>query len=291
MLGYWSVSIRQIIQNPSARWQTGAGPFCWLVLCLASLEALATTNSTAERRTTTHRNSEHGTQDTRLSNTHTTSTFSSSPPTSNMSFAETPGMHLQHLIQDTKATATKEQKVACLKTLRIVVKNLADPLKSADPKYRQLKLSNEKVKEKIKPCPSALEYMKAIGFMVHVETEEDGAEVQYLRIDSAIISIPQMEASLAELNNAIDMLVPKAKESSFSRQGSSLSTASSSSSSTGTGSTRMLEKQKARLLMEAKRKRELQEAKIARKKTADLIKQGKNIIIFYYSIIVSHMLM
>ena len=196
-------------------------------------------------------------------------------------------MHLQHLIQDPNATATKEQKVACLKTLRIVVKNLADPLKSADPKYRQLKLSNEKVKEKIKPCPSALDYMKAIGFVVHTEIEEGGAEVQYLRIDSAIISIPQMKASLAELNNAIDLLVPKAKElASFSEEkktpeGISRSS-SSSSSSTATGSTRMLEKQKARLLMEAKRKRELQEAKIARKKTADLIKQGKNCIMFCF---------
>ena len=76
-----------------------------------------------------------------------------------MSFAETPGMHLQHLILDSKATATTDQKIACLKTLRIVVKNLADPQKNADPKYRQLKLSNEKVKAKITPCPSALDYI------------------------------------------------------------------------------------------------------------------------------------
>ena len=83
-----------------------------------------------------------------------------------MSFPETPGMHLQHLILDTKAVATKEQKIACLKTLRIVVKNLADPSKNSDPKYRQLKLSNEKVKAKISPCPSAIDYMKAIGFVI-----------------------------------------------------------------------------------------------------------------------------
>jgi len=209
-----------------------------------------------------------------------------------MAFAETPGMHLQHLIQDSKATATKEQKVACLKTLRIVVKNLADPLKSADPKYRQLKLSNEKVKAKIKPCPSALDYMKAIGFVVHVAIEEDGAEVQYLRIDSSkTISISHMEASLAELNNAIEMLVPKAKETSFSeekkspegiimrQQSSSLSTASSASGS-GSSTERMSEKQKARLLMESKRKREIQEAKDARKKTSNLIKQGMYGILF-----------
>mmetsp|Transcript_10702 Transcript_10702/g.23699 ORF Transcript_10702/g.23699 Transcript_10702/m.23699 type:complete len:233 (-) Transcript_10702:187-885(-) len=194
------------------------------------------------------------------------------------SFAETPGMHLQHLILDSKATATTDQKIACLKTLRIVVKNLADPQKNADPKYRQLKLSNEKVKAKITPCPSALDYMKALGFGV---TNEDGEE--YLRIESSkAIPISDMEASLAELNAAIEMLVPK--ETSFSeekktpegfvvrQQSSSLSAASSSASVTGRG---MTEKQKARLLMEKKREREAEEAKKARQKTSNLIKQDK----------------
>ena len=203
-----------------------------------------------------------------------------------MSFAETPGMHLQHLILDTKAVATKDQKVACLKTLRIVVKNLADPLKSTDPKYRQLKLSNEKVQAKISPCSSAIDYMKAIGFVI--VNDEDGEE--YLRIESSTtISTPNMVASLAELNNAIEMLQPKDRstfaeekktpegiivrqQSSMASTNSSSAAASSSSSST-TG--RMSEKQKARLLMEKKREREAQEAKDARKKTSNLIKQGK----------------
>ena len=193
-----------------------------------------------------------------------------------MSFAETPGMHLQHLILNTNATSTTDQKVSALKTLRIVVKNLADPLKNANPKYRQLKLSNEKVKAKIAPCPSALDYMKALGFAV---LKEDGEE--YLRIESSkAISISDMEASVAELNNAIDMLVPK--ETSISeekktpegiivRQQSSNLSAASSSGTTGP----MSEKQKARLLMEKKRQREAQEAKEARQKTSNLIKQGE----------------
>lgn len=194
-----------------------------------------------------------------------------------MSFAATPGMHLQHLILDSKAVATKDQKVACLKTLRIVVKNLADPQKNADPKYRQLKLSNEKVKAKIAPCPSGLDYMKALGFVVVIE--EDGEE--YLRIGSSTISISDMEASLAELNNAIEMLAPKepymeekkTPEGIFRQQSSSLSAASSSASSSTTG--RMSEKQKANLLMEKKRQRENEEAKEARRKTSNLIKQDK----------------
>lgn len=188
-----------------------------------------------------------------------------------------PGTHLQHLILDTVAVATRDQKVACLKTLRIVVKNLADPQKNADPKYRQLKLSNEKVKAKITPCPSALDYMKAIGFVVVIE--EDGEE--YLRIEpSKSISVTDMEASLAELNNAIEMLSPveqsfaeekKTPEGIIVREQSGGSSAASGASSTG----RMSEKQKARLLMEQKRQREAQEAKEARKKTSNLIKQGE----------------
>lgn len=193
-----------------------------------------------------------------------------------MSFAETPGMHLQHLILDSKATATNDQKVACLKTLRIVVKNLADPNKNADPKYRQLKLSNEKVKAKIAPCPAALDYMKALGFGV---VSEGGEE--YLRIDpSKTIPVSHMEAALAELNNAIEMLVPK--EPSFSeekktpegiviRQQSSTLSSASGSSVPG----RVSEKQKARLLMEKKRQKEMDDAKEARKKTSSLIKQDK----------------
>jgi len=198
-----------------------------------------------------------------------------------MSFPETPGMHLQHLILDTKAVATKEQKIACLKTLRIVVKNLADPSKNSDPKYRQLKLSNEKVKAKISPCPSAIDYMKAIGFVI---VNEDGEE--YLRIESSTtINVSHMNSSLCELNNAIDMLQPKetfieekkTPEGIIIPQNSSLSTVSAGAASSSSAATtgKMSEKQKARLLMEKKREREAKEEKDARKKTANLIKQGK----------------
>ena len=185
----------------------------------------------------------------------------------------TPGIHLQHLILDSKATATKEQKVACLKTLRIVVKNLADPTKNADPKYRQLKLSNEKVRAKIAPCPSGVDYMKALGFGVVADNGEE-----YLRIDSAtVISTSDMAASLIELNNALEMLAPrepfaeekKTPEGIIIQQNSSRSVASRNAASG-----RISEKQKARLLLEKKRERENQEAKEARRKTSNLIKQG-----------------
>ena len=123
--------------------------------------------------------------------------------------------------------------------------------------------------------------MKALGFAVASEGGEE-----YLRFSKTVI-VSDMEASLAELNNAIDMLVPKdqsaSSTTSFSKekktpegiiirqQSSTVSAASSSSAATG----KMSEKQKARVLMEKKRQREAQEAKDARQKTSNLIKQGE----------------
>ena len=185
----------------------------------------------------------------------------------------------------------------------MVVKNLGDPTKSQDPKYRQLRLSNKKVEEKLLPCPSAVAYMKAIGFD-EVTDETDGG-ARYLRIGmEKEINVAHMQASLVELTNAIKMVDPDAKlpasgppsrKSSFGdesgeekktpegivirRSDSAVSTASSVASSSASGSTgvtgKMSEKQKARLLMEKKRQKEKEDAKEARKKTAKLIKQDK----------------
>eukprot|EP00569_Conticribra_weissflogii_P005816 CAMPEP_0171337842 /NCGR_PEP_ID=MMETSP0878-20121228/6936_1 /TAXON_ID=67004 /ORGANISM="Thalassiosira weissflogii, Strain CCMP1336" /LENGTH=252 /DNA_ID=CAMNT_0011839511 /DNA_START=62 /DNA_END=820 /DNA_ORIENTATION=- len=216
------------------------------------------------------------------------------------SFANAPGRHLQDLILDTHAVATKEQKLACLKMLRTVVKNLSDPKKSNDPKFRQLKLSNPKVEANLTPCPSALEYMKAIGFDI-VHDENDGEE--YLRMKEEMkIVLSDMEAALCELNNAVDMVSPSPPSSSSSSssssspfgqekqtsegnysttmlrsQSSTLSSASGASASSSSSVTRkiMSEKQKARLLLEKKRQQEAEEAKKARQRTSKLIKQDK----------------
>lgn len=155
-----------------------------------------------------------------------------------------------------------------MKTLRIVVKNLGDPVKSTDPKFRQLKLSNEKLKAKISPCPAAIDYMKAIGFSQITDT--DGEE--YLRIDAAkTIDVSHMQSSLVELNNALEMITPKDVNPEFREEKKTADTATTSSSTTG----KLSEKQKARLLMEEKERRERAEAKAARKKTSALIKQDK----------------
>ena len=153
---------------------------------------------------------------------------------------------------------------AQLKTLRIILKNLADPTKSNDPKYRSIKVS--KLSAKFNPCPSATEYLKAIGFKT---IHEDGEEV--MRIEN--VDISDMNAVMVELSNALDMVTPEEsageeKKVEYERGASSLST---TSSSTG----KMSEKQKARMLMEKKERDEREEAKRARKKTQAQIKQGK----------------
>jgi hypothetical protein len=196
-----------------------------------------------------------------------------------------PGVHLQNLLLD--LISTKEEKVSCLKTLRTVMKNLADPTKNKDPKYRQLKLSNAKVKATLSPCPSALEYMKAIGFIVVVQQDDAGLLVEeYLRLDKQIMAITDAETSLAELDHAITMIVPDGginnnrPEIMVSRAISAPVIISSSSSVSNVNSSSTIpghvsEKEKARHLLEKKREREVQEAKEARRKTSDQIKQDK----------------
>mmetsp|Transcript_21090 Transcript_21090/g.45975 ORF Transcript_21090/g.45975 Transcript_21090/m.45975 type:complete len:252 (+) Transcript_21090:108-863(+) len=215
------------------------------------------------------------------------------------SFGNTPGMHLQDLILDTKKTASKEEKAEALKLLRVVVKNLSDPTKSQDAKYRQLRLSNPKVQSKLLPCPSAVEYMKAIGF-TEVQDEDDGSKYLRIAMDKEV-NVNHMQASLVELTNAIAMVDPDAaaarsgppsRKSSFGadsvggeekkspegiiirRSDSAMSAASAGTGSASTAG-RMSEKQRARQLMEKKRQKEAEEAKEARKKTANLIKQDK----------------
>eukprot|EP00978_Attheya_sp_CCMP212_P023866 scaffold74006_cov53-Attheya_sp.AAC.1 len=215
-------------------------------------------------------------------------------------FGNTPGMHLQDLILDAKHTATNEQKADCLKLLRVVIKNLADPARCTDAKYRQLRLSNEKVQAKLLPCPSAVDYMMAIGFAKI--TDIDGAA--YLRIPvETTVNPSHMAAALQELTNAIVMVEPSsaasASASSTSRslmhsqsssfgeekktpEGIIIKSAGSSSSGSGSGSSsfgvvpsRFTEKQKARDLMEKKRTAEAQDAKRMRALNVAKLKQDK----------------
>ena len=162
------------------------------------------------------------------------------------------------------------------------MKNLADPTKVKDPKYRQLRLSNEKVQKKLLPCPSAVSYLEAIGFQ---KIDEDGSS--FLRIvDEQELELKRMEASLLEITNALKIL-----QDEDTRNGSTFmdekktpegiliknkpSTNNSATANKGKTNPPMSEKQKARLLMEQKRQREADDAKRARAKTKAMIKQDK----------------
>lgn len=157
-------------------------------------------------------------------------------------------------------------------------------MKSTDPKYRQLRLSNEKVAKKILPCPSAIDYLMVIGFK-EVD-DEDGSN--YLRIpNDKFVDLALMRSSLLELNNALDIVGDgQQKKQHASASSSNLieerktpegiiiqssNTVSSKYPSTG----KLSEKQKARLLMEKKRKLEAEEAKAARAKNVAMLKQDK----------------
>lgn len=190
--------------------------------------------------------------------------------------SNSPGMHLQDLILDTKVTATSAQKIECLSLLKVVVKNLADPAKCDNPKYRQLRLSNEKVEKKLLPCPSALSYLEAVGF-THV-TDDDGS--RFLRVVVEKVDTHAMGKSLLELTNALHMLDPqpvtKKKKPSLSFSEEKKTSEGVVVSSISTDSGPQTEKQKARVLLERKRKAEAEEAKAARAKNIAMLKADKH---------------
>jgi hypothetical protein len=169
----------------------------------------------------------------------------------------------------------------------VVIKNLADPARCTDAKYRQLRLSNEKVQAKLLPCPSAVEYMMAIGF---AKTTDDCAA--YLRIPAETTVNPShMAAALQELTNAIALVEPSSSSASSSTrslmhsQSSSFGEEkkspegiiirSSGASSISAVPSRFNEKQKARDLMEKKKKAEAEEAKRVRASNVAKLKQDK----------------
>jgi ElaB/YqjD/DUF883 family membrane-anchored ribosome-binding protein len=156
----------------------------------------------------------------------------------------------------------------------VVIKNLADPVKSQDPKYRQLKLENPKVASKILPCPSSMDYLKAIGFVPAVD--ETGAKV--LRVET-VTDVVLMQASLQEVSNGLDMVAPKEDGGKIIKKHRVASSSSLEEKKEDKPvyavEEKLSEKQKARRMLEEKKNREKEEAKMHRKKTAALIKADK----------------
>jgi len=162
--------------------------------------------------------------------------------------------------------------------LKVVTKNLADPVKSKDEKYRQLKLDNEKIQTKLMPCqPYALGYLQnGLGFVLDENTKT-------LSLPSYFhVNLVHMQGALEQVTQALNGLSPappsasKTNTPTYERQSSStVSSYSATSSTTTNGTEKLSEKQKARRLLEEKQKAEQAEARRLRKATSDLIKQDK----------------
>jgi hypothetical protein len=135
-----------------------------------------------------------------------------------------------------------------LKVLKVLTKNLADPVKCMDEKYRQLKLDNEKLLVKLAPCRAdALGYLKCLGF---VEEQQ-----HVLRVMGAV-NLIALQGALAEVSGVLDRLAAPA-------------------SLTAPAVEKLSEKQKARMLLEEKERLEKEETRRRRKATAKLIQQDK----------------
>lgn len=162
--------------------------------------------------------------------------------------------------------------------LKVVLKNLADPVKSQDQKYRQLKLENDKVRAKILPCPSSMDYLKAIGF----KEATDGGGENILRIES-VDDLVLMKASLQEVSNGLDMVSPKDQHEAGKvlkkHRTEDLNFADEKKEEIAKAKCVVVEqltgKQIERLLTERKAQQEREVAKAQRKKVAKLIQQDK----------------
>lgn len=150
-----------------------------------------------------------------------------------------------------------------LKVLKIVTKNLADPVKCKDEKYRQLKLDNEKIQQKLVPCnPHSTGYLQSLGFVEHVDE-------QVLRVSS--VELWSMQAALEKVTKALEGL-PTSENSTESKK-PKLMDHQSSFGSYGSSGEKLSEKQKARRLLEEKERAEKEEARRRRKATSAQIKQ------------------
>ena len=141
-----------------------------------------------------------------------------------------------------------------------------------DPKYRMLRLENEKIKAKILPCPTSLDFLKAIGF---AETTDEKGET-ILKFEG-VVNAALMTASLHEVSAGLKMVAPndipiplkKARTSYVEEKKEDFLVP------VVTIPEKLSEKQKARTLREEKEKQEKDEAKRYRAKTAALIKTDK----------------
>lgn len=169
-----------------------------------------------------------------------------------------------------------------LKLLKVVVKNLSDPAKSADPKYRQLKMDNEKVRTKLTACPAAVPLLLALGFAEEVVTGAVPSPV--LRYTSPVVDHAAMSHMFQEISTTLSQLdgpenaqnkKPKLDAANVVRTTSTAAPTTQKKVVHAVDHTKMSEKQKARLLREDKERKEREKAKAVRKANVALLKQDK----------------
>ena len=157
---------------------------------------------------------------------------------------------------------------------------MSDPAKSADPKYRQLKLSSEKVRTKLLSCAAAVPLLQALGF-VEVDGEGDGdGSAPFLRYASDVVD----HAAMSHMMNEIASTLTQLDQSNIQNKKPKLDANNVNSSTTSSSTikkahsmphSKLTEKQKARRLLEEKERQERETAKAVRKANVALLKQDK----------------
>jgi len=167
------------------------------------------------------------------------------------------------LLEDGRITLG--QKTDAVKTLQVVLKNaIADPVKSQDPKYRQLKLENPKLQQRLFSIPVVMEILQAVGFR---EQMVDGNRCLFLPVpDTTTVSSSSGQECLAELHVTQQRLASIAGTTS----------SSSNNNVKAAVPEKLSEKQKARKLMEEKEQQEKLKAKENRKRNLALLKEDKH---------------
>ena len=148
----------------------------------------------------------------------------------------------------------KKQKAETLQIVTTILRNIAT---KDDPKYRQLRLENNKIKQNIGVFPSILLYFQKIGFAV---VNAAGQEEHLLRVDNPDMSI--MQASHQQAKAAYES-IQRDLEASVAGESSA--------------STVLSEKQKARRLLEEKKRLQKEEDRLARKRTQAQLKMDKHV--------------
>jgi hypothetical protein len=172
-----------------------------------------------------------------------------------------------------------KDKCSVLKMLQTILSNLADPVKSQDPKYRQLRLGNAKIRSMASHIP-ILSLLRSVGFQSTKSPLEEGGggDDNILQIAVSFNPTPMASQVLSAVTAAYTRVAAhQLQRSGSSNVSSSASTTSSSTTGNGFGGDEppLTEKQKARLLLEQKELHDKEEARLARKRTSAQIKADK----------------